>query len=242
MLLPTAQVPLIARHRLLQLSTCGDVLRANPRCASALYRRGLALEAGGQLDAAAWDLKQAVRLQPSNERAVAAAERITAAAAAKPSLRKQVGPLVGSDGGDLSAMMEQMMGGGGGGLASLLGGAPGGGSSGSDALMGLLGSGSASSSQADDASPLEALLNSPLLAAGIGGKGGAGALKWISRALTAQRTVKRIYRRLKVMHTHRVRCVPPAMANALDSAPVSFPIRSHTCPLSSGWLCYYRCF
>ena len=66
---------------------CGEVLARSPRCAAALYRRALALEAGGQLEAASWDLGQAASLKPSSDKYAAARERVgKAAKAAKPRL------------------------------------------------------------------------------------------------------------------------------------------------------------
>ena len=49
---------------------------------------------------------------------------------------------------------------------------------------------------ADDISPLEMLLRSPL-AAGIGGKGSAKAMGLLTKALAARRQMKRVWRRVK---------------------------------------------
>lgn len=189
------------------ISVCGEALKANPRCAAALHRRGLALEADGQLAAAEWDLKQALKLQPSNERHAEAAARVTAAAASKPVLSK--GSLSGGADVGLDGMMEQMMAGlggsgagGAGGLGSLLsslGDGAGAAGAGAEGLLGLLGNGLGGAKGGDDdKSPLEALLSSPLLAAsGLGGKGTARMMGAVSRMLAAKRHMKRFYRKMK---------------------------------------------
>ena len=54
------------------IAICGDVLRENPRCATAHHRRAIALQGDGNLDAALWDLKRASQLQPKNARIASA--------------------------------------------------------------------------------------------------------------------------------------------------------------------------
>ena len=190
---------------------CGEALRANPRSATAHHRRAIALQGEGNLDAALWDLRRAAQLQPSSERfqsALAKAEKIIASRPKKPSLRR--GASGGAD-GDMGEMMRQMLSGGSGGaaadgLAGLFGGTGGVGGAGPDMssmLSMLAGSGGGAGAKGgraadDDASPLEALLNSPLLAAsGIGGKGAGKMIGTITTVLAYQRRAKKLYRMLK---------------------------------------------
>lgn len=200
------------------VAVCGDALRASPRCAKAHYRRAIALQGLGNVDAALWDLQRAATLQPANERFKGALQKAEETIAARPASHKRPalggkkGGAVGGDGMD--AMMRQMLGslgsgaagapsagaGAADGLASLFGSA-GGADGGMDGLMSLLsgaggGGGTAAAASDDGVSPLEALLNSPL-AAGMGGKGAGKAMGMLSTFLAYQRRAKKIYRMVK---------------------------------------------
>ena len=155
---------------------CGAALRANPSCAAALYRRGLALQADGQVEAAAWDLQQAARLQPNNAKHKAAAARAeAAAAAARPLMRRGslgahhgAGAAAGAGGSSIDEMMQQMMSSLGGSGGTVPGAAGGLGAGGLSALLGGLGAGSGAGGAAG-AGGLMSLLGSGLSGAAAGG-------------------------------------------------------------------------
>ena len=190
------------------ISLCTEVLKANPRCAKAHYRRGLALEAEGKLEAAMWDLERAAALQPSRTLFTSAVSAIRKRADSRP-------PLGDGSSGGLDSFMSQVIGGvgagsrggptadGGPNMGSLLGGL--GGDCGPDVLLGLLsGMGGAPGDEGssltgdNDLSPLEAMLKSPLLRqSGIGGKGSAQAMGMLAKVLALRRQMKRVWRHLK---------------------------------------------
>jgi len=190
------------------VSLCTEVLKANPRCAKAHYRRGLALEAEGKLEAAMWDLERAAALQPSRTLFTSAVSAIRKRADSRP-------PLGDGSSGGLDSFMSQVIGGvgagsrggptadGGPNMGSLLGGL--GGDCGPDVLLGLLsGMGGAPGDEGssltgdNDLSPLEAMLKSPLLRqSGIGGKGSAQAMGMLAKVLALRRQMKRVWRHLK---------------------------------------------
>ena len=155
---------------------CSAALRVNPSCAAALYRRGLALQADGQVEAAAWDLQQAARLQPNNAKHKAAAARAeAAAAAARPLMRRGslgahhgAGAASGAGGSSIDEMMQQMMSSLGGSGGAVPGGAGGLGAGGLGALLGGLGAGSGAGGAAG-AGGLMSLLGSGLSGAAAGG-------------------------------------------------------------------------
>jgi hypothetical protein len=155
---------------------CSSALRVNPSCAAALYRRGLALQADGQVEAAAWDLQQAARLQPNNAKHKAAAARAeAAAAAARPLMRRGslgahhgAGAASGAGGSSIDEMMQQMMSSLGGSGGAVPGGPGGLGAGGLGALLGGLGAVSGAGGAAG-AGGLMSLLGSGLSGAAAGG-------------------------------------------------------------------------
>ena len=191
---------------------CSEVLRSNPRCATAHHRRAIALHGNGQLDAALWDLKRAQRLQPKNALIKSALAKVLATHAARPAQRKPplgslpVGALSDSAPDSLDAVMRQMLAslGGDAGVASLVGAADGPGALVNSPVGGLsgaaggelLGARAAAVPGCQGASPVEVLLRSPL-ASSLGGKSTARALHAVSIFLSMQRRLKRAWRTLR---------------------------------------------
>ena len=94
-----------------------EVIRVDPACATAYYRRGLALLGLDQPDAAQWDLQRASKLLPGNarvSRALGRAKRAprSAPADAKPSLLDMLGPSpsLGGDGESPMAGLDGLLG------------------------------------------------------------------------------------------------------------------------------------
>ncbi|KAL1527817.1 hypothetical protein AB1Y20_009200 [Prymnesium parvum] len=187
------------------IASCSLILQRNPKCGTALYRRGQALEASGQLDAAAWDLGQACKVLPGNKQVRQALERVKEQQRSRPALVRRpsggAGAAGPAGGADFSQLLSGMMGGAGGGmggagggldaLASLFGdqgmGAAGG--AGGGAAGGLLGMLSGGTGEAG----LEGLLKSPLLRQQAGSAGGR-VLTMVSTALLLRRRLKQLWK------------------------------------------------
>jgi len=190
------------------ITACSGVIRTDPQCGLAWYRRGVALQGRGQHSAAAWDLKKAVQLMPSSKRVAAALSRAErdserdgaegAAAGGGSALAAQLQGLQGGDAsgglGSLSSLFE--------GLGGPASGASGGGAPTGDMLemfssmAGSLG-GLGGTKSGGDEDPLEKLLSSPLVAALGGGEGTKRALGLLGVGLKYRRRAKQVWRALK---------------------------------------------
>ncbi|EOD40130.1 hypothetical protein EMIHUDRAFT_222982 [Emiliania huxleyi CCMP1516] len=100
------------------VDTCTAVIGANVRCGTAWFRRGQALHALGEAEAAVWDLQRAAKLLPGNKQVARALSRAEAASAAT----KPASPL-SAFGGLGGALLDSplLAGLGGGGASGLIG-------------------------------------------------------------------------------------------------------------------------
>lgn len=80
------------------ISSCTEVLKHSPKCGTALYRRGRALEGRGQLDAALWDLRLARKVLPGNKQVAQALQRVEEAQQSLP-VPQQASSAAGGPGG-----------------------------------------------------------------------------------------------------------------------------------------------
>mmetsp|Transcript_52281 Transcript_52281/g.86714 ORF Transcript_52281/g.86714 Transcript_52281/m.86714 type:complete len:468 (+) Transcript_52281:73-1476(+) len=172
---------------------CSEIIRISPRCGTAWYRRGLALQALGRLDAAAWDLERASQLLPKNARVAAALEQAKRSGSCRSThsghddQKALAGLGSGSGGADTMPSLSKLLEGLGAareGLSASSSSSDGGGSS----LFSMLGMEGTSSGD-PDANPLEALLQSPLLSGTSG-----GPLGMLGTLLGYRRRVKRFWR------------------------------------------------
>lgn len=179
------------------IESCSDIIEANARCGTAWFRRGQALAALGEADAAVWDLERASSLLPSNAQVKRA---LTRARGALQDQKLKVGN--GNDVSPFGGLFTPGSSSEGSAIGHLFGAA---GSRGSDASAGgsgpfgmLSGLGGAKAN-AGSAGGLEALLDSPLLAS-MGGGLGSGASTMIGlakRALAFNRGLKQFWKSIK---------------------------------------------
>lgn len=203
------------------VSVCSDVLSADPRCGTAYFRRGQALQAQGNSPAAAWDLQKASKLLPASKevkRALKRSRRAVLASAKEVTPLEPYGGGSGGGAGGLDAMMQQMLSGLGGDgkgapdFASLLGGLGGGaGGAGADGgLASLLGGLGGAGGDGDGG--LASLLGSLGGSKGTGASGGdgggleallgslgpkGGPLGYVGKALTLKRRADAVWRTVK---------------------------------------------
>lgn len=201
------------------MDTCTAVIGANVRCGTAWFRRGQALHALGEAEAAVWDLQRAAKLLPGNKQVARALSRAEAASAAT----KPASPL--SAFGGLGGVGAPTLGMGGAPAGGLLGG-----------LMGGMG-GPRGAGGGGDEGGLEALLDSPLLA-GLGGGGASGLIGFAKTALAYRRRAKLLWRSLKPYLPLLFYAVAPRRPRSPS------PLREgggHGAGAASRWCCCPRC-
>jgi tetratricopeptide (TPR) repeat protein len=178
------------------VEACSAIIDANARCGTAWFRRGQALAALGEAEAAVWDLRRASSLLPANDQVQRALARAQAARQERKPVPGSVG--AGSPFGDLFGSGADGAGSSLGGLfGSGGGGAPGSGAGGAGGLLSLM-SGMGGAKRAGQSEGLEALLDSPMLASmGGAGSGASVLIGFAKRALALRRRAKQFWLAIK---------------------------------------------
>lgn len=178
------------------VETCSAIIDANARCGTAWFRRGQALAALGEAEAAVWDLRRASSLLPANAQVQRALIRAQAAGHERKAALSGAG--AGFPFGDLFGLGGDS---GTSSLSSLLGsgGAAGSGSGagGAGGLLSLM-SGMGAAKPGGQSEGLEALLESPFLAS-MGGAGSSASMLigFAKRALALRRRAKQLWLTIK---------------------------------------------